>query len=160
MKPAEQNMKKYRKARPGIGTASARLFAALTGGMTGNLSNISDLKSLGRGISDSIFGSEAEQDMFRKKLEEIYGSNPTQEQIAEFAKNYPYSNEYLEARKKEAYDLFEKAWDSVLNEMRTVNLNAAAGSDSYRQARMNQPKNETGTDRSKVKVGGSGTEKN
>ena len=118
------------------------------------------MKSLGKGISDSIFGNEMDQAMFNKRLMEEYGSGPTREQIAEFAKNYPYSNEYLEARKKEAYDLFEKAWDSVLNEMRTVNLNAAAGSDSYRQARMNQPKNETGTDRSKVKVGGSGTEKN
>ena len=138
MKPAEQNMKKYRKTRPGIGTASARLFAALTGGMTGNLSNISDLKSLGKGISDSIFGSEAEQDMFRKKLEEIYGSNPTQEQVAEFAKNYPYSSDYLDAQKKQAYDLFENAWKKVLDDMSKVNLNAAAGSDEYRRTRANE----------------------
>ena len=97
--------------------------------------------------------------MFRKKLEEIYGSNPTQEQIAEFAKNYPYSNEYLEARKMDAYDKFKAAWNSILDDMRTVNLNAAAGSDSYRQARMNQPKNETGTGKPEIKVGRLGTGK-
>ena len=118
------------------------------------------MKSLGKGISDSIFGNEMDQAMFNKRLMEEYGSGPTREQIAEFAKNYPYSNEYLEARKKEAYKKFKDAWDNILGEMRTVNLNAAAGSDSYRQARMNQPKNETGTDRPKVEVGESGIEKN
>ena len=41
--------------------------------------------------------------------------------------------------------------------MRTVNLNAAAGTDEYRQARMNQPKNETGTGKPEVKVGRLGT---
>ena len=138
MKPAEQNMKKYKKARPGIGTASARLFAALTGGMTGNLSNISDLKSLGKGISDSIFGSEAEQAEFRKKLEEIYGSNPTQEQVAEFAKNYPYSKDYIEAQKEKAGQMLKGAWNTVLDRMGQVNLNAAAGSDEYRRTRMNE----------------------
>ena len=60
----------------------------------------------------------------------------------------------------DAYDKLKDAWKDVLDQMGQVNLNAAAGSDSYRQARMNQPKNETGTDRPKVEVGESGIEKN
>lgn len=160
MKPAEQNMKRYRKVRPGIGTASARLFAALTGGMVStNFEKFDHWKNLGRDIM-SPFGSREEQDMFRKKLEEIYGSNPTQEQIAEFAKNYPYSNEYLKQQQVNAVNKLKGAWNSILDDMRTVNLNAAAGSDSYRQARMNQPKNETGTGKPETEVGGLGTEKN
>lgn len=139
MKPAEQNMKRYRKAKPGIGTASARLFAALTGGMVStNFEKVDHWKKLGKDISDSIFGSEAEQDMFRKKLEEAYGSNPTQEQIAEFAKNYPYSNEYLKQQKEVAVDTLKRAWNTVLDQMGQVNLNAAAGSDEYRRTRMNE----------------------
>jgi len=106
------------------------------------------LKSLGKGISDSIFGNEMDQAMFNKRLMEEYGSGPTREQIAEFAKNYPYSNEYLEARKKEAYKKFKDAWDNILGEMRTVNLNAAAGSDEYRRAKMNEPGNKTGANKS------------
>ena len=103
---------------------------------------------LGKDVSGSIFGSEAEQDMFRKKLEEIYGSNPTQEQIAEFAKNYPYSSDYIEAQKIQAKKTLLSAWDNILGEMRTVNLNAAAGSDEYRRAKMNEPGNKTGANKS------------
>ena len=86
--------------------------------------------------------------MFRKKLEEIYGSNPTQEQIAEFAKNYPYSSDYIEAQKIQAKKTLLSAWDNILGEMRTVNLNAAAGSDEYRRAKMNEPGNKTGANKS------------
>ena len=150
MKPANNTMKRYRKARPGIGTASARMFAALTGGMTGNLGNLSDLKSLGRGISGSIFGNEMDQAMFNKRLMEEYGSSPTQEQVAEFARNYPYSSDYLKAQKDQARDMLEKAWDSVLNDMRKVNLNAAAGSDEYRQARANEAESRRKPDKREI----------
>ena len=150
MKPANNTMNRYRKARPGIGTASARMFAALTGGMTGNLGNLSDLKSLGRGISGSIFGNEMDQAMFNKRLMEEYGSSPTQEQVAEFARNYPYSSDYLKAQKDQARDMLEKAWDSVLNDMRKVNLNAAAGSDEYRQARANEAESRRKPDKREI----------
>ena len=152
-------MKKYRKARPGIGTASARLFAALTRGMTKDLSMTDNLKVLGKDVSGSIFGSEAEQDMFRKKLEEIYGSNPTQEQIAEFAKNYPYSNEYLKAQKIQAGEMLQNAWNAVVDDMSKVNLNAAAGSDEYRRAKMNEPGNKTGVNKSDEVVSRAGSGK-
>ena len=138
MKPANNTMNRYRKARPGIGTASARLFAALTGGMTGNLGNLSDLKSLGREISGRIFGNEMDQAMFNKRLMEEYGSNPSQEQIAEFARNYPYSSDYLKQQKEVAVDKVRNAWNTVVDNMSKVNLNAAAGSDEYRRARMNE----------------------
>ena len=138
MKPAEQNMKKYRKARPGVGTASAKLFAALTGGMTKDLSITDNLKALGKDVSGSIFGNEMDQAMFNKRLMEEYGSSPTREQIAEFARNYPYSQSYLDAQKEQAIFMLKGAWNTVLDRMGQVNLNAAAGSDEYRRTRMNE----------------------
>ena len=150
MKPANNTMNRYRKARPGIGTASARMFAALTGGMTGNLGNLSDLKNLGRGISGSIFGNEMDQAMFNKRLMETYGNSPTQEQVAEFARNYPYSNDYLKQQQVDAINTLKNAWGDVLDNMRTVNLNAAAGTDEYRQARANEAESRRKPDKKEI----------
>ena len=138
MKPANNTMNRYRKARPGIGTASARMFAALTGGMVStDFGKVDQWKGLGRSMM-SPFGNEMDQAMFNKRLMEEYGSSPTREQIAEFARNYPYSNDYLKQQKKQAYNMFEGAWEKVLDDMSKVNLNAAAGTDEYRRARMNE----------------------
>ena len=100
-----------------------------------------------------------DQAMFNKRLMEEYGSGPTREQIAEFAKNYPYSSDYLDAQKKQAYDLFENAWKKVVDDMSKVNLNAAAGSDEYRRAKMNEPGNKTGANKSDEVVSRTGSGK-
>ena len=150
MKPANNTMNRYRKARPGIGTASARMFAALTGGMTRDLSITGNLKNLGRGISGSIFGNEMDQAMFNKRLMETYGNSPTQEQVAEFARNYPYSNDYLKQQQVDAINTLKNAWGDVLDNMRTVNLNAAAGTDEYRQARANEAESRRKPDKKEI----------
>ena len=138
MKPANNTMNRYRKARPGIGTASARMFAALTGGMVStDFGKVDQWKGLGRSMM-SPFGNEMDQAMFNKRLMEEYGSNPSQEQIAEFARNYPYSSDYLKQQKEVAVDKVRNAWNTVVDNMSKVNLNAAAGSDEYRRARMNE----------------------
>ena len=138
MKPANNTMNRYRKARPGIGTASARMFAALTGGMVStNFEKVDQWKALGRNLM-SPFGNEMDQAMFNKRLMEEYGSSPTQEQVAEFARNYPYSNDYLKQQKMDAYDMLKGAWSNVIDQMSQVNLNAAAGTDEYRRARANE----------------------
>ena len=153
MKPANNTMNRYRKARPGIGTASARMFAALTGGMVStNFEKVDQWKALGRNLM-SPFGNEMDQAMFNKRLMEEYGSNPSQEQIAEFARNYPYSNDYLKQQKMDAYDMLKGAWSNVIDQMSQVNLNAAAGTDEYRRARANEAESRRKPDKEKINKG-------
>ena len=134
MNSAESKMERYRKFRPGIGTSSARLFLALTGGMTRGIDSFDDLKGMKENF-ENVFGSRAEQEQFRKSLQEAYGLNPSQEQIEQFRRNYPYSTAYLEAQKKKAYDMFERAWNKSLDQMSELHLGGASGSEAVRQAR-------------------------
>ena len=41
--------------------------------------------------------------------------------------NYPYSEEYLKKKKREAGELFKKAWSEFLAEMETINLGNGSG---------------------------------
>ena len=140
MNSADSKMNRYRKFRPGIGTSSARLFSALTGGMTRGIDSFDDLKGMKENFGN-VFGSRAEQEQFRKSLQEAYGLNPSQEQIEEFRRNYPYSAAYPEAQKKKAYNLLKGAWNDTLNQMQELHLGGASGSEAVRQTRLNETEN-------------------
>ena len=145
-------MNRYRKFRPGIGTSSARLFSALTGGMTRGIDSFDDLKGMKENFGN-VFGSRAEQEQFRKSLQEAYGLNPSQEQIEEFRRNYPYSSEYLEKQKDKAILKLQDAWTNALNQMGELHLGGASGSEAVRQARLNVSENRANDNKSEVKVG-------
>ena len=140
MNSADNKMNRYRKFRPGIGTSSARLFSALTGGMIRGIDSFDDLKGMKKNF-ENVFGSREEQEQFRKSLQEAYGLNPSQEQIEQFRRNYPYSTAYLEAQKKKAYNLLKGAWITTSTKMSELNLNGASGSEAVRQARLNETEN-------------------
>ena len=140
MSSADSKMNRYRKFRPGIGTSSARLFSALTGGMTRGIDSFDDLKGMKKNF-ENVFGSREEQEQFRKSLQEAYGLNPSQEQIEEFRRNYPYSSEYLYKQKKVAVNKLERAWNTTVSKLSEPNLNGASGSEAVRQARLNESEN-------------------
>ena len=140
MNSADNKMNRYRKFRPGIGTSSARLFSALTGGMTRGIDSFDDLKGMKENF-ENVFGSRAEQEQFRKSLQEAYGLNPSQEQIEQFRRNYPYSSEYLKEQRIEARRKMEDAWRITTAKMSELNLNGASGSEAVRQARLNEAEN-------------------
>ena len=140
MNSAESKMNRYRKFRPGIGTSSARLFSALTGGMARGIDSFDDLKGMKENLGN-VFGSRAEQEQFRKSLQEAYGLNPSQEQIEQFRRNYPYSESYLKAQRIMARLRLQSAWNTVLAKMSELNLNGASGSEAVRQARLNESEN-------------------
>ena len=140
MNSAESKMERYRKFRPGIGTSSARLFLALTGGMTRGIDSFDDLKGMKENF-ENVFGSRAEQEQFRKSLQEAYGLNPSQEQIEQFRRNYPYSSEYLNQHKLIARQILINAWSDTVNQMSELHLGGAAGSEAVRQARLNEAEN-------------------
>ena len=67
--------------------------------------------------------------------------------------NYPYSEEYLKGKQKEAIDILENSWKTFLNEARQLNIGSEISSmnESLRAARQNAQQDIENTKIEKVK---------
>ena len=115
MNDANTSMRKAAKKRHGMGVMSAKLFSAMVGGMTTNISDFDDLKSIGRGFKEAFSDKDLE------------GKDSS----------YPYSSEYFRDRQKEAVRMMKRAGINAIDSIRGVNLGGSSGSEAVRQARLN-----------------------
>ena len=98
-----------------MGVMSAKFFSAMVGGMTTNISDFDDLKSIGRGFKEAFSDKDFE------------GKDS----------NYPYSKEYYEDMRDNAKLTLGEAWNTAINKLSEVNLGGSSGSEAVRQARQN-----------------------
>ena len=115
MNDANTSMRKAAKKRHGMGIMSAKLFSAIVGGMTTEISDLDDISSIGRGFKDVFSNKEFE------------GKDS----------NYPYSKQYFLDMRKEALGKLETAWNKTLDNLSEVHLGGSSGSEAVRQAKIN-----------------------
>ena len=84
-------------------------------GMTTNISDFDDLKSIGRGFKEAFSDKDFE------------GKDSS----------YPYSQKYFREKQKDAVDMLNRAWNTAIENISGANLEGASGSEAVRQARLN-----------------------
>ena len=98
-----------------MGVMSAKLFSAMVGGMTTNISDFDDLKSIGKGFKEAFSDKEFE------------GKDSS----------YPYSQDYYKDMKIAAGDKLKEAFATPVQKIREPSLDGSSGSEAVRQAKMN-----------------------